>query len=264
MNIYDLPNWMLGVLVIGSMTLVSFILYFAFHRILKPVITEEHTGLAMAVLAVVATMNSLLLAFSAVSVWESFSSADQAVVEEANTIGALARDLAVFDSPEATEARRQLHEYARLVVADEWAKMQEGTDDPATWTHFDRMFRTIGSLDLDTPRHEALMSEVFQRTNELLKQRRTRLYTAQSEVPGTLWAVVLISTALSLVTTFVLPPTRFNLSMIAVMAISIGLVFYFIVAMDRPFAGKESISSAPFESALANMERWDREVAQSR
>jgi len=37
----------------------------------------------------------------------------------------------------------------------------------------------------------------------------------------------------------------------------VGLVFYFIVAMDRPFAGKESITPAPFQSALANMERWD-------
>lgn len=67
MSVYDLPNWLPGVMVIGSMTVTSMVLYFAFHRILKPVITEEHTGLAMAVLAVVATLNSLLLAFSAVS-----------------------------------------------------------------------------------------------------------------------------------------------------------------------------------------------------
>jgi uncharacterized membrane protein YraQ (UPF0718 family) len=213
------------------------------------------------VLAVVATINSLLLAFSAVSVWESYGAADQAVVEEANTIGALARDLAVFESPQAVKARTLLRHYAQMVIADEWPSMQQGNADVATWTLFDQTFRSIASLELDTPRHATLMNEIFQRMNELLKQRRTRLYTASSEVPGTLWAVVLIGTALSMATTFVLPPTRFNMLMVGALALSIGLVFYFIVAMDRPFAGKESISVAPFQSAIDNMDRWDRETS---
>jgi hypothetical protein len=37
-------------------------------------------------------------------------------------------------------------------------------------------------------------------------------------------------------TTYVLPPTRFHAAMIGALALSIGLVFYFVVAMDRPFA----------------------------
>ena len=207
-----------------------------------------------------ATINSLLLAFSAVSVWESFGSAEEAVVNEANTVGALARDLAVFGSPEAAGARAMLRQYAEMVIADEWPTMQRGEADVKTWTLFDQTFRAIATLDVETTRHETLMYEIFQRTNELLKQRRTRLYTATSEVPGTLWAVVLIGTVLSMATTVVLPPTRFNLAMVGSLALSIGLVFYFIVAMDRSFAGKESISVAPFESAIENMDRWDREV----
>ena len=47
--------------------------------------------------------------------------------------------------------------------------------------------------------------------------------------------------------------------MIAALAFCMGLVFYFIIAMDRPFAGEESISPAPFQSAIDNMERWDLE-----
>jgi hypothetical protein len=202
-------------------------------------------------------VNSLLLAFSAVSVWDSFQDADAAVTEEANTIEALARDLAVFDSPRAREARSQLRQYTQLVVSDEWPSMQRGEASPEAWDLFDDLFRSIGDLEEGSTRQETWMYEVFWRTNELLKQRRTRLYTAQSEVPGTLWAVVLIGTVLCMLTTYVLPPSRFNLAMIASLALSIGLVFYFIVAMDRPFAGKESISPAPFMEAIDNMQRWD-------
>lgn len=135
--------------------------------------------------------------------------------------------------------------------------MQRGQASPKAWDLFDHLFRTVATLETGTARQETWMQEIFLRTNELLKQRRTRLSSAQSEVPGTLWAVVLIGTALCMFTTYVRPPTRFNAAMIGALALSIGLVFYFIIAMDRPFAGKESISPAPFLSALDNMDRWD-------
>jgi len=68
---------------------------------------------------------------------------------------------------------------------------------------------------------------------------------------------------LAIRTTFVLPPTRFHLWMIGVLALSIGLVFYLIIAMDRPFAGQESISPKPFEIAIGNMQRWDTDIAKT-
>jgi hypothetical protein len=59
----------------------------------------------------------------------------------------------------------------------------------------------------------------------------------------------------------VLSPTRFNLTIIGLLALSMGLVFYLIVAMDRPYAGEQSISPAPFQLAVENMDRWDAEIA---
>jgi hypothetical protein len=68
---------------------------------------------------VVATINALLLAFVAVSVWEAFGEAEEAVVNEANVVGELARDLVAFDSVQARDARRLLRDYAASVVSEE-------------------------------------------------------------------------------------------------------------------------------------------------
>jgi hypothetical protein len=193
-------------------------------------------------------------------VWDSFGSAEEAVVHEANTLGALARDLAVFDSPESRQAHRMLRAYAEVVVNAEWNTMRNGVANIEAWNAFDRMFLVIGRLDPDTPRRVALLPEILQRTNELLKERRSRLHTSESGVPGTLWTVVLIGTLLTVGTMFVLPPTKFNILMIAVVSLAIGLVFFLIIAMDRPFAGKESISPAPFQLAIDNMIRWNSEI----
>ena len=182
-------------------------------------------------------------------------------MQEANSVSALARDLAVFDSPQSRQARQMLRDYTTSVVTVEWLDMEQGRANTDVWNKFDRMFKVIGSIESDTPRRVALLPEILARTNELLKERRSRLYTSQAEVPGTLWTVVLLGTLLTMVVTVVLPPTRFNMAMVGALSFSIGLVFYFIVAMDRPFAGKESISPEAFQIAIGNMERWDTVIA---
>jgi hypothetical protein len=255
--LYSLPNWLLGILISGLSVGGALAAYALFRRLVRLDFSADDRGLAMSVLGIVATINSLLLAFSAVSVWESFGSAEEAVIREGDTVGELARDLAVYGSPESRAAREQLRRYTQLVVSDEWIAMRDGNASDEAWLASDAMFRAVASLEPDTPRRQALLPEIWARSNELVGHRRDRLYMTQAEVPGTLWTVVLAGTILTLLTTFVLPPTRFNIGMIASLAFSLGLVFFFIIAMDRPFAGKESISAAPFQSALDNMSRWD-------
>jgi hypothetical protein len=259
--LYDLPDWLMALTVVGTIVGLSYAAYLAFHRLWRPVFSDDQRNVAMTVLTVVATINSLLLAFLAVSVWESFGAAETAVVEEANTVGELARDLAIFDSRESRAARHQLREYANMVMTIEWRDMQRGQANRQVWNAFDRIFVAIGAIEPDTPRHSALLPEILARTNELLKQRRTRLHTSESAVPITLWGVVLIGTALTIVTMFVQPPTRFYLWIMGLLCTSIALVFYLIVAMDRPFAGEQSISPEPFQLAIENMQRWDREIS---
>jgi hypothetical protein len=261
--LYDLPDPIMALTIIGTIVALSYAGYFLFHRLWRPSFSDDSRNVAMTVLTVIATVNSLLLAFVAVSVWESFQAAETAVVEEANTVGELARDLAVFDGAEAAAARGMLRDYATAVITVEWRDMQRGQANHDVWNAFDRMFLAIGAIEPDTPRRSALLPEIWARTNELLKQRRTRLHTSESAVPLTLWAVVLVGTALTIGTMFVLPPSRFHLWMLGMVAISTGLVFHLVVAMDRPFAGEQSINPRPFQMSLENIQRWDTEIAKA-
>ncbi|MEP7307007.1 MAG: hypothetical protein ABJA98_15940 [Acidobacteriota bacterium] len=218
---------------------MSFASYFTFHRLCRPTFSDDDKFVVLTTLGVVATIHSLLLAFLAVSVWEAFGSAETAVVQEANTIGELGRDLAVFDTDEVRHARRLLRDYTDKVVKVGWVEMSRG-GSREVWNEFDRMFLSIGRLAPDTPRRIALLPEIWARTDELLKQRR---YTTQAAVPSALWAVVVIGSVLTIAMAFALMPTRLNLTMVFSLALSIGLVFFVIIAMDRPFAGRKA--SAP-------------------
>lgn len=256
--LYDYPNLLVGFGIVLVTVLVAVAGYRLFRSVFKLNVNEAERDLAMAVLAIVATVHSLLLAFSAVSVWESYSAAEASVVDEANTVAQLARDLGVYNSPESMQAREVLRTYVASVLNDEWPSLRNGDSHEVAWHTIDDLFRAIGRIEPDTPRHVALLPEIWQRTNELVKLRRDRLHASQSEIPTTLWTVVLVGTLLTFMTTWVLPHSRFNVWMISTLAFSIGLVFFFLVAMDRPFAGQESISPQPFQLALDNMIVWDK------
>ena len=255
--LYDFPDWLLGVVVISAVVIVAFAGYFLFHRVFQPVFTDDNKAVALVVLTVIATVNSLLLAFSAIDVWEAFGAAEQAVVQEANSVSELGRDLAVYDSRESREARGMLRDYTEKVIAVEWLDMQQGHSNIDVWNRFDRMFLKLGTLEPDTPKRTVLLREIWARANELLKERRSRIFTSESAVPGTLWAVILLGAMITLVATYVLPPTIFHMWMVGLLALSLGLIFFLIVAMDRPFAGKESVSPEPFTLAIENLQRWD-------
>lgn len=256
--LYELPNWLFGSLIIVFWIVVGVGGHQLLHRLFKPNFDEADKGLALALLGVVATINSLLLAFSAVSVWDAYNTADKAVSGEASTVAQLSTDLAVFNSTASRSARVELQFYVQTVVSEEWPAMRdEQGSSEAAWEQINGLFRVIGQLEPNTPREAALMPEIWARTNELMKYRRERLDAADGRVPGTLWSVVLIGTLLSLAPTFVMSRSRFNVVAIGMLSLSMGLVFFFIAAMDRPFAGTESIGVEPFKRSLETMGRWD-------
>ena len=161
--LYDLPNWVLGVLIVGVTTTLTFTGYRLFQKLFGggTGFTDDNKGVAMAVLQVIATVNSLLLAFSAVAVWEAFGNADKATVEEGNTISSLARDLALLDTAESRHVRAMLKQYAEMVVQVEWQDMAHGRANLDTWDHFDRMFLAMGTIRADTATHQVLLPEIW-------------------------------------------------------------------------------------------------------
>ncbi|MEK8034495.1 hypothetical protein AACH06_27005 [Ideonella sp. DXS29W] len=253
---YELPNGLLGLLVCGGWVTIGVGGYLGFQHWCRHPFAEGEKNLAIALLAVIATVNSLLLAFSAVSVWDAYGTADKAVRGEAVTIGALARNLSLYESEQALRARDLLGQYAQVIVEEEWPAMRRGEASDAAWAAHDHVFSAVGHLAPTTAHESALMPEIWLLTNELLKYRRERLYASEAAVPATLWVVVIVGTLLTIGTAYIFPRTPFNTTAVGLLSLSLGLVFFFIVAMDRPFAGTESITPAPIQSALQKMKGW--------
>jgi len=203
---------------------------------------------------VVTTINSLLIAFAAIGVWDAFNDADRIVTAEAACASELARDLATFGAPAADATGRILRLYLERVVHIEWPMMQQHAQfDPQTEQQFDAMFDAANRIEPTNPRQVVLLHEVLSRVNEMEKYRQQRILILDVAMPATLWGVILVVSGLSFGLLYVLPATRFHISLLSVWAVTLGLSIFFVLAVDRPFAGEVSVSSAPFQQTIAEL-----------
>ncbi|MDY7788555.1 DUF4239 domain-containing protein [Burkholderia ubonensis] len=251
--LYNIPAAAMGSLIVAATLAAALLGYAAFRRVLPARIDAEQRGMIVAMLSAVTTINSLLVAFSAVSVWSSYQAATDTVAAEAACATELSRDLAAFHvaGSGADGARRALADYLARVVDDEWPQMQQhGRADPRAEAAFDWMFAAINRVTPTDERERVLLAQAMARANEMVKYRQARLQNLESAMPGTLWAVMLVSSSLSLLLLYALPGTRFNVGLVSIWAVTLGLAFFFVLAVDRPFAGEVSVSATPIRRAL--------------
>ena len=260
MWIYDLPNWLVFLLLSAGMVAAALGGHRLWRRFFKLEYDPETSGLAMGMLGVVAMILSLLLAFSSVTVWEAYSAAESAVASEASVSGELVRDLAVYGGPAASEAREAVRTYLRAVISDEWPAMAARGYSEPTAHKFNAIFHKAAVINPKGAREEILLTEIWDKTNELNIYRRARLSCAGgSVVPGALWGTMALCIVFNFMLCYGMRVTRLSDFMLGIYAATLGLLLFFIVAMDRPFTGSVSVSPEPYETALESMKRWDAE-----
>ena len=59
---------------------------------------------------------------------------------------------------------------------------------------------------------------------------------------------------------YLLPVSRLNDWMLGLYAGMLGLMLFFLIVMDYPFAGSLRLSTYPYQSALQSMQFWDAET----
>ena len=254
---FTLPFWLSTALVLGGCVAVGVGGRLAAAALLPKRTPRLDTELAAVLMTVTATFIGIMLAFSAVQVWEAFREADQAVAAEAESAAQLYRDLRAYGEG-SRPARQALTAYAHSVVDDEWPRMAtDGVASPKTAAALVRVFDALASVEPVTPRQTVIYDEALTKLNAVVEHRRTRLLAAHTTLPALFWVVVLIGSAIIVSYTVTYPATPLNLLLIAGLSVSLGLIFVFIIDVQHPFDGWVSISPAEMQGLPALFAQLD-------
>lgn len=254
--LYNNPIWLVStVILVFAIGLASAGL-FIFDRLVDIKLRRDHNDITGFTIAIVGVVYAVLLAFIAVATWQTFSDSGDIVSKEANYLGNIYRDTAGLPSDVATKLRGYLKEYANTVIKVEWPAQQAGRIATSGWDPLNDFHIDIATFQPHTTGEAVIQAEILRSLNELYSARESRLTAATGHIDDVVWWIILISGAISIGYTYLFGLKNFYMHMVITAAVtaSMTLVVILIIELDYPFRGTVSVSAAPFQRVLLEMD----------
>lgn len=249
--IYDIPNWLLFLLILfvfGSVSLVGLLLTRPIVRRLLDG-SSKHNDVISYCFAAVGVLYGLMLGLIAVGTWQNFSDADAKAAKEANSLGALYRDLDGYPEPLRTQTEDLLREYLQVVIEEEWPAHQKGQLLDAGDSVLEKFENKIMGFEPVSETQKIAHMEVIDTLDSVIENRGYRMQSVSTALPGVLWAVVLIGAIVNIGLTYLFWIENLRLQSLLVMAFasSLAMLIFLTAAMDNPYRGEFSVSPGAYQ-----------------
>jgi Protein of unknown function (DUF4239) len=203
--------------------------------------------------ATVGVIYAVLLAFAVIIVWERYSDAESAVIQEAGAAATLYRLVAPAE-PQSVAMRNALDRYLQSAIERDWAQMSHVRASPETTRALDDLYAAALSVAQDGARPPAVLVEMFRQLDDITEARRTRLHLSHGIVPGMLWTVLVLGGTLTVSFTFFFGTRNLEAQvlMTGVLALIVFMGLLVIVSINHPFTGPVHIDSEPLQLVLGD------------
>ena len=204
-------------------------------------VTVQFVGLAYAI----------LVGFVIVSLWQDQSEAREAVSSEASALQDIVSISRVLPTRDARPVRAAVGSYCRAVVEDEWKLLRTGSSSPMAERRVHEIFDAVTAIQAQVPVVTALQASMVDAVKELTARRIHRLELAEVRLAAELWLLVLLASTIVivLVSAFEADGGWHTLTTLIV-ATTVGMLLFAVVALSYPFSGEVSIAADPFADVL--------------
>ena len=248
----QLPAVLLGFFAVTSVIAVSVGGLILFRKAVSHTRLEKASGMAGDVFQLAGVLYAVLVAFVVVVVWEQFGEAENATAAEASAIADLLRDSTAIPPEYRLEVRKQLVAYTEDVINDELPRMRRGETIEEESDHMTALWSTFLKVEPKSRNEIAFFDHDIVLLNELSHNRKLRVSTGESAVPGELWVLLIGGGAVVMGFTFLFGTRDLVIHAVAVglTAGLMGFVMYLIFALEHPFVGALSVKPDPYVNVL--------------
>ena len=249
--LYDLPNWLFGVVVVLFFTLFGLIGLWTTRAWVRQQHEQDHShnDLVSYFLAAITVFYGITLGLLAVATWTNFSNTQDKVDHAAQIVASLYRDANSFPNPLRTTLDDDLRAYVREVIDVSWPEQRRGIIPYGSGPKLEQFQADLLMFEPKTEREKIVTGQAYQVFNNLVEARRGRLETVNSGMPASLWSLVILGGLITVTTTlfFDAPSFKMHVWMTVLLSTLLGLMVFLVGTLDNPFRGKVSIGPGSLE-----------------
>jgi hypothetical protein len=214
------------------------------------------SGVVAPFFASVSVLFALLTGFLASDVGSRNRQAVQAVISEREAALTL-HALSLAAASEMGSIRDALRAYLASVVTDEWPRMAEHEDSPATDAAMVALMREVSAPRIAGSAGQAVSSAMLEAVVRAHTARSLRLSLNTDRTNDLKWITVLIVAVLTQLAIGLvhLEKPRAQAAAQAVFSLAVAVTLSLIALQEYPFDGPLRVSSAPIEKALATISK---------
>ncbi|MDB5812757.1 MAG: hypothetical protein JWN94_4879 [Betaproteobacteria bacterium] len=240
--VQGLPIVLMALTIVVAVVAVGWLLVSLVGRFSSARLRKAYLDLPPVLCGALMAGQAILCAVLMSSVWKDLGSAHQSVLQEARALSFAAK---LVDEKSNPEWRPAITAYARAIVQREWESMSKGAEDAEARTTLDRMHTMV--INGWPGQSASLRSALGTALQEIEVARQNRLMAAIDFIPDEVWLSVVISALAvlafsSMLLSHVPGTARITVTMYGIV---IGIMWFSVIAVDRPFTGKISVSNAP-------------------
>lgn len=245
------PAWLTAVLIIGFYLALAFGASRLGQRLVAP---HQANNLVSDTIRSVVAFLAILMGLIAVTAWTNYREVDRAADREANAVWELYDQLESYPQPVRGELRGILRGYTRAVVEQEWPAQLADRPEAVARPELTRLRVAIAAYAGQATREPraSLYRETRARFAELAEARHARRAGRHAGLDPIMWFVVLAGTfvTVGLTALYHHPDRKLQHGLSMALAGVMGLIVFWLVALDHPLCGGVHVSADRFERLL--------------
>lgn len=251
-----LPQWLSALLVVGFFVMFGVSMVLVVRRLIDHTVLKLHNDISGFVFANLGVIYGVMLAFVVIDVWEDYRDAEAITQQESTEAFALYSDLNLYpNQTEADKALAALRVYSLSVVRDEFPAIKAMNWDsrfqPRLSTHeaSNQLWAAIKQIVPRNLHEQSLYAEILKDMNSMAQLSVKRRVIAQNDLPGVLWAVVVLGGLVTVGFTalFGHESLRGHIVLAGLLSFVVGGVIYVVVSLNYPFMGEICIHPDGYE-----------------
>jgi len=249
--VFDLPLGISGPVIVAALCFLAISGLLAVRRWVLPRlrIHIEDSEFSGSLVQSVMVFYGLAVALISVNVWQTYGDVSKITSQEATALAALYRDVSGYPQPTRQSLQQELHDYVQYIIEEAWPLQRRGQTPKGGIVRLNRFQALLVGFEPNTEGQKLLHGETLRAYNHMIEARRLRLDAVDTGLPGVMWIVILVGSAISLSAAFFfkVEDVRLHGILVGLLALFMGLVVFMILVLDRPFRGDLGLGSRPYQ-----------------